>query len=304
MAYRPTAALVSALNSEDGRVKANAAIVPAGNSGGAVSVFATDTTNVLLDIAGYFAPVSSSTLAFYSVTPCRTADTRNGQSVQAGQETDFTVVSTSCNIPASAQAFSLNITALPKGRLQYLTVWPTGQTQPVVSTLNTLTRTVTANAAIVGAGTSGLVAVYPTDNTDLLIDIDGYFAPPAPSLTPLSLYATAAPCRVLNTRPPLGNGAFNGTLVPPVDVWGSPCNVPSTAQGYVFNATVVSPGPMAYLTLRPDGGGQRNVSTLNAYDGALTSNRVVPAGTTNGKVDAYADGLTNLILDISSYFAP
>jgi hypothetical protein len=31
---------------------------------------------------------------------------------------------------------------------------------------------------------------------------------------------------------------------------------------------------------------------------------IVPAGSKNGKVDAYADGLTNLILDVSSYFAP
>jgi hypothetical protein len=30
---------------------------------------------------------------------------------------------------------------------------------------------------------------------------------------------------------------------------------------------------------------------------------IVPAGTA-GKVDAYANGLTQLILDISSYFAP
>jgi uncharacterized repeat protein (TIGR03803 family) len=296
--------VVSTLNS-DGRVKANAAIVPAGNDGGAVSVFATDTTNVLLDIAGYFAPVTSSTLAFYPVTPCRIADTRNGKFLQAGKEADFTVVSTSCNIPSSAQAFSLNITAIPKGPLQYLTVWPTGQTQPVVSTLNAPTGTVTANAAIVGAGANGQVAVFPTDDTNLLIDIDGYFAAPGSSPTPLSLYAAASPCRVLDTRPPMGNGPFNGTLAPPVDVWSSPCNVPTSALAYVFNATVVPPGPMGYLTLWPDGGDQPNVSTLNAYDGALTSNMaIVPADITNGKVDAYASGLTNLILDISSYFAP
>ena len=45
------------------------------------------------------------------------------------------------------------------------------------------------------------------------------------------------------------------------------------------------------------------VSTLNAIDGAITSNMaVVP--TNNGKIDAYASGITQLILDISSYFAP
>ena len=68
--------VVSTLNSLDGRIKANAAIVPAGASG-AISVYVTNTTNVVLDINGYFAPVSGSTLAFYPLTPCRVADTRN-----------------------------------------------------------------------------------------------------------------------------------------------------------------------------------------------------------------------------------
>jgi hypothetical protein len=80
--------------------------------------------------------------------------------------------------------------------------------------------------------------------------------------------------------------------------------VPTAAQADVFNATVVPQGSLGYLTLWPDGGSQPVVSTLNAYDGVVTSNMaIVPAGM-DGKIDAYAYGLTNLILDISSYFAP
>ncbi len=60
---------------------------------------------------------------------------------------------------------------------------------------------------------------------------------------------------------------------------------------------------MGYLTLWPDGGQQPVVSTLNAIDTAITSNMaIVP--TTNGSVDAYVAGTSNLVLDISSYFAP
>ena len=45
---------------------------------------------------------------------------------------------------------------------------------------------------------------------------------------------------------------------------------------------------------------QPSVSTLNAYDGFITSNMaIVP--TDNGSIDAYAAGLTQLILDISGY---
>jgi hypothetical protein len=66
---------------------------------------------------------------------------------------------------------------------------------------------------------------------------------------------------------------------------------------------VVPVGSLGFLTLWPDGESQPVVSTLNAADGAITSNMaIVP--TNNGKIDAYANGLTQLILDISSYFAP
>ncbi len=72
---------VSLMNSLDGRVKANAAIIPAGAPDGRVSVYVTDTTNVVLDIDGYFistgAPGSPTTLQFYPLTPCRVVDTRN-----------------------------------------------------------------------------------------------------------------------------------------------------------------------------------------------------------------------------------
>jgi hypothetical protein len=165
--------------------------------------------------------------------------------------------------------------------------------------LNAPTGTVTANAANVPAGSGGEISAFAYNDTDLLIDVDGYFAPPGQG--GLSLYPLA-PCRVLDTRS--GNGAFNGALNPPVDVLGSPCGVPSQSQAYVLNATVVPVGSLGYLTLWPDGQQQPGVSTLNAYDGAITSNMaIVPAGN-NGKIDAFAYGTTNLILDISSYFAP
>lgn len=301
---------VSTLNSPDGRIKANAAIVPAGVSGG-VSVYVTDTTNFILDIDGYFVPATTTTLAFYPLPPCRVADTRGtngdlgGPYLKGQVPRDFPILeATSCNIPDTAAAYSLNFTAVPHGPLGYLTVWPTGQTQPNVSTLNAPTGTVTANAAIVPAGTSGQVSTYAYNDTDLIIDIDGYFALPGEG--GLSLY-NLTPCRVLDTRTASGGkGPFNGTLSPPIDVLNSPCQPPAESQAYVFNATVVPYGELEFLTLWPDGLGRPTVSTLNAVDGAITSNMaIVPAGDA-GKIDAYAyaNGLTDLILDISGYFGP
>src|SRR5579871_4386303 len=196
---------VATLNS-DGRIKSNAAIVPAGRTG-AISVFATDTTDVVLDINGYFVPASTQTgLAFYPVTPCRIADTRNaagplGGPKLAGQSSRTFPVLGACNLPATAQAYSLNFAAIPAGPLGYLTAWPTGQPQPFVASLNAVTGSIAANAVVVPAGAGGSVDVYTTGDTDLVIDIDGYFAPPGPG--GLSFYA-GVPCRVLDTRQPAG----------------------------------------------------------------------------------------------------
>jgi hypothetical protein len=298
---QPTA---STLNS-DGRVKANAAIVPAGSdSGGSVNVYVTNATHFILDIDGYFVQAGSTQngLQFYSLAPCRVADTRNsngalgGPFIPAGGTRSFPV-NTACNIPASATAYSLNFTAVPHGSLTYITAWPQGQTQPNASVLNAPTGTVVANAAIIPAGSpNGGVSVFASNDTDMIIDIDGYFAPPGSG--GLWLY-TVAPCRVIDTRS--GSGAFTGTLV--VNVTGSSCAPSAAAKSFVLNATVVPSGALPYLTLWADGATQPAVSTLNAFDGAVTSNMaLVP--TTNGKIDAYAAANTNLILDISGYFAP
>jgi hypothetical protein len=291
--------VVATLNSLDGRIKANAVIVASGNQQGGVSVFATDTTNVVIDIDGYFVP--SGSLAFYPMAPCRLADTRpqygGGGPILGGTTQSFHITGiTTCEVPTTAQAYSLNFSAIPPGPLGYLTVWPTGSSQPVVSTLNDLTGTIVANAAIVRAGTNGDISVYPSNDTNLVIDINGYFAPPGAGA--LSLYLLPQ-CRVLDTRQ--GSGAFSGELT--VDVVNSACSVPDTAQAYVLNATVVPQGGLGYLTLWADGASQPVVSTLNAVDGAITNNMaIVP--TTNGSIDAFASGITQLILDISNYFSP
>ncbi len=303
--------LVSTMNSYDGRVKANAAIVPAGASGG-VDVFVTDTTDVVLDIDGYFGPVTSNSYEFFPLTPCRVLDTRKtpkgplaGPRMEAGQIRDFPILSSSCLTGVSdPQAYSFNVTVVPNPGghpLNYLTIWPANQTQPMASTLNNPTGTVVANGAIVPASpVNGDIKIYTYDSTDVLVDINGYYG--VPGSGGLSMYPLA-PCRAFDSRANHGK-AFQGTLNPPVNVAGSPCAPDSSAQAYIFNATVVPQGVMGYLTLWPVGEQQRPVvSTLNAYDGWVTSNMAIVPNL-NGSINAYADGPTYLIMDLSGYFAP
>ncbi len=296
--------LASTLNATDGRVKAAAAIVPAGTNGG-LCFFSTDSTDLVLDINGYFVPNTSPTaLAFFPVTPCRVVDTRlaagslGGPTLAANSSRTFPILSSPCNLPATAQAYSMNFTAVPQGPLGFLTTWPADQTQPLVSTLNANLGGVTANAAIVPAAANGDISVFVSDPSDVVIDVNGYFAPPAAgglSLFPLT------PCRVLDTRtspvhPPTAS-SFD------VSVALSGCGAPTTAQSFVLNATVVPPGPFGFLTLWPQLTTQPLVSTLNAIDGAITSNMaIVP--TTNGVISAFGSHPVQLILDMSGYFAP
>ncbi|MFI5117104.1 MAG: choice-of-anchor tandem repeat GloVer-containing protein, partial [Terriglobales bacterium] len=242
--------VVATLNSLDGRIKADAAIVPAGDQG-AISIYVTNTTNVVLDINGYFAPASGSTLPFYPLPPCRVADTRHstyppglGPPYLTGHaERQFPILNaTSCNIPSNAAAYSLNFSVVPHGGLGYLTVWPPRQTRPLVSTLNDLPGTIIANAALVPAGTGGDVSVYPSSDTDLVIDINGYFAPAGTG--GLSLYPVA-PCRVIDTRktncpPGLGAPYLPGHTERDFPILNATtCNIPPSAQAYSLNFSVV-----------------------------------------------------------------
>jgi hypothetical protein len=304
---------VSTLNSYDGRVKANAAIVSGGSGAGAISIFASDTTDVVLDISGYFT-TEAANYVYVPVTPCRMVDTRinNGTpfgapSIVGGTQRSFSLAASACGLPAGALAnggaLSLNITAIPSAGLNYLTVWGTSPTEPqppITSTLNAPSNDPVANAAIVAIDedSSASVSVFASNTTDLLIDITGYFTTPSIAPGGLSLYENA-PCRVLDTR--LTTGAFIGQTTIPVAGVNS-CAPPTSAKAYVTNATVVPIAELDYLTLWPAGSAVPVVSTLNAYDGSVTSNMAI-VGDTNGAIDAYAYNSTQLILDVSGYFA-
>ena len=177
---RPNA---STVNSWTGKVVANAALVPAG-ANESISVYASDPTDVVLDINGYFGPPGAAgALNFYPVAPCRVADTRGaggpfgGPEMGATETRSFSIPSGGCNIPQTAAAYSLNVTVVPGAVLSYLTAWPTGSPRPFVSTLNSFDGAIVANAAIVPAGANGAISVYVTNPTHVILDINGYFAP-------------------------------------------------------------------------------------------------------------------------------
>ena len=317
----PIPPLVSTLNSPDGRQKTNAAIVGGGTNGG-INLFADTTTDFAIDVNGYF--TTDAAYVYVPITPCRLVDTRmsNGPSfgapsLKANQQRTFPLTGTGCDLPAGVfaggGALSLNVTAIPLiDSTTDVTVWGTSTAevdlQPTTPTLLIRTPFVAANAAIVtmDSSASDTVTVSATKDVDLVMDITGYFASPQYAPTGLSLHLLP-PCRVLDTRFPPSDGlessmtGFEGDLTVPFST-GNAC-VPTSAQAYVINATVVPLPTLGYLKLWADGTPSPPTSVLNAPDGFITSNMAI-VSSFNGSIDAFASFQTALILDVSGYFDP
>ena len=98
--------------------------------------------------------VPPNAVQFVAIPPCRLIDTRQtGGPIPGGTSRSFPIPQEGgCNIPDTAAAYSLNVTVVPASILGFLTIWPTGEPQPLVSTLNSLDGRIKANAAIVPAG--------------------------------------------------------------------------------------------------------------------------------------------------------
>ena len=309
---------VSTLTSPDGSVLAAAAIVPAGT--GSINAYATDDTDLVVDINGFFAPPASYTLQFYPLPPCRVLDTRlisNGgsfppnstfgsPSLDGVHGRSYPIPSSSCGVPARAAAYSFNLTAVPHGGLGFVTAWPTGQTQPFVSTMNSYDGTVLANAAIVPAGTAGAVSFFASNPTDLAVDINGYFAPPGSG--GLNFY-TVSPCRLVDTSQT--NGTFGGPAIGALATRNfplsqGPCGLPASPalQAYSLSITASPQGPLGYLSTWPAGGAQPFVSTLNGYKGqAMANAAIVPAGSP-GSISVFVTTASNVTIDTAGYFGP
>ena len=146
--------------------------------------------------------------AFIGLPPCRLLDTRGAAPLGGGgafaidQIRAYTLPG-ACGIPTGTDAVSLNITATNTGAQAFghIKVWPVGQTEPNVSTLNYPGAGATiANAAIVPLGTGGAINVKSGNaGADVIIDVNGYFS---------DTLGTANSFLVIS--PVAGNGAVSG----------------------------------------------------------------------------------------------
>jgi len=128
-------------------------------------------------------PTPGTPRSYFSVTPCRVADTRNpngpygGPALAANTDRTF-VIGGQCGIPASASAVAFNLTATQSTALGDLRTVPGGGTLPLVSTLNWRPGQTRANNAVVPLGPSGEILVHvdqANGTVHFIIDVNGYF---------------------------------------------------------------------------------------------------------------------------------
>lgn len=305
------------VRSPDGQVAANSAIVRAGVGGG-VSVLASGAADVLIDISGYFTDASSG-LLYYPITPCRVIDTRSAYRTPSGpfgpptmlpgETRRFRVPHTPyCSIPAGASAYSATMTAVPPAPLAFVTMWPAGGVRPGVSSLNSFGGRVVSNSVIAPASADGSVDIFTFNRTDVIVDINGYFAPDTAGQG--LFFFTAPQCRISDSRLAGGYlGVFGGpawaneeTRTVPVS-YSPNCPVLSTAKALAVNVTVIPEGnPMPYLSLWPTGLSRPNASIINAFDGqTVTAAALIPTGS-SGSLDVFTYRRTHVVLELSGYF--
>ncbi|MCU1387107.1 MAG: hypothetical protein JWL72_445 [Ilumatobacteraceae bacterium] len=124
--------------------------------------------------------------AYTASVPARLLESRQGLSTVDGLSngigrrlngtTTEVRVTNRAGTPTSATAVALNVTAVDAGAAGYLTVYPCGVDRPNASNVNYGPGATVANTAITQIGTNGNVCIYTNAPTDLIIDINGYFA--------------------------------------------------------------------------------------------------------------------------------
>ena len=142
----------------------NAVVAKVGD-GGAVCIFVSVTTDVIVDVNGYF-PAGTS---LQSINPARVLETRPGEVTVDGQQqgagpsaggsVTAVTVAGRAGVPGDAVAAVLNVTVTDPVAAGYATLYPCGGTPPTASNINYVPGLTVANLAISKIGDGGAVCI-------------------------------------------------------------------------------------------------------------------------------------------------
>ncbi len=237
---------------------------------------------------------------FQPVTPDRVVDTRShtGATPLVGGVAKRIQITGRGGIPAGATAVSGNFTIADPSGPGYLTLWNCEGAQPVVSTVNFGAGQATPNAATVPLDGGGGLCAFSNVSTHLVIDVNGFYRPGAPSK-----FTPVAPLRIADTR--VGHGASRlgqGTTVA-LQVTGQG-GVPAGATAVALNVTSVGAAQAGYVTAWACDTPQPYVSSLNQEPGRVRPNLVVVPVAADGTVCLFASHDVDLVVDVTGFFSP
>lgn len=165
----------------------------------------------------------------------------------------------------------------------------------VVGTLQNLATSAEGPVGF-GIGPDGAV-YYAAINTGRIYRINA----------PASSFFTVTPCRVLDTRNPVGpygGPALDANADRSFTLAGQ-CGVPPTAREISANLTITQPGALGDLRLYPGGGALPPTSTMNFRAGQTRANNAVlvlgPGGDATVRC-VMVSGTVQFILDVNGYF--
>jgi len=129
---------------------------------------------------------------FHAMTPTRVLDTRGRTGpVAAGCGV---VIDLGSIVPLHATAAAVNMVAVDATGPGFVTAYSCETARPLASNLNPADAGATANAAIVPLGASRRVCLYASVETELVVDLTGWFGPGGAS------FHGVAPTRLIDTR--------------------------------------------------------------------------------------------------------
>jgi hypothetical protein len=296
-----------------------------GTHPGFFNIYATTNTHVVIDVTGYYALPGAGGLYFHPLpAPIRLLETRpmesgfttpgapltgNTDTAQVGRNLTYQGVT----IPASARALVGNATTVGPQTGGFLTLYPQGATRPLIASSNFEAGQIVNGPFTVGLNTTnGQFNIYTTSTTHLVVDILGYYSPNQTegSSTGLLFSPLSSPVRLLETRAgePVGCNRPGAPLLAGstrTQAARGTCTIPATAQGIVGNATTVNPGN-GYLTFFPSNlASPPLVATSNFTAGQIINRHfIVGLGASDGAFKIFTFPQTELVVDVSGYFAP
>ena len=316
----PVRPVASNLNWVGGKTIPNLVEVALG-TGGQISVYnAYGTVDVIIDVAGYVGAPGVTNVTdglFNPVVPMRVLDTRDGTGASKGpvagnQTIDVQVTGVAgSNVPLTGvSGVVLNVTVTSPTAGSYLTVFPTGGSQPLASNLNFTAGQTVPNRVIVKVGTGGKVSFYNAyGSVHVLADIGGWFTDSTLGGTG-STFTGITPARIYDTRGqvPVGPNSTISVPVAGVPVAGSAgvpaMNSPTPPTAVVLNVTVTNPTAGSYLTVWPGGASKPLASDLNCVAGQTVPNLVVVQIGGDGTISVYnAYGTTDVVIDVVGYYS-